>query len=152
MRSTLGAMVAVSATVVILLTSALASFDVWNRHALEAILPSSDAAGALIVDRSIDLGAIIRSSWLAGFLWVGVVVLPAAVLVKHLASRVLMRLAGAVIVSALSAVAFCSFQTIHSFQPPSIFLLVGGVIGVVGFGVALWAVPPNTSFERTRER
>jgi hypothetical protein len=153
MLSTRGATVSVAATVIILLAIALVSLAAWQRHELETLSPgTSKGAGVVTIEPTTDYVPLVLASGVAGLLWVALVIIPTAFAARRFASGVSTHLIAAAVVGALSALAFCSFRPAHSLLPLAVFLLIGGAIGLAGLGVALRALPPNKSLERTREK
>jgi hypothetical protein len=153
MLSTRGATISVAATVIILLAIALVSLAVWQRHELEALsLSASTGASVVTIERTTDYVPLVLTSGVAGLLWVALVIIPTVFAARRFASGVSTHLITAAVVGVLSALAFCSFRPAHSILPLAVFLSIGGLIGLAGLGVALRALPPNNSLERTRAR
>jgi len=152
-RSTPVVILAAAATVGLLLMAAQVSLSAWDWRSMEALLPSSRSdTGMVITDGSLPVGSVALTSLAQGLIWASLVIVPGASAAKRLSSRASIRLMAVAVVVVLSSVAFCGFRTIHSFAPLAAFLMIGGVIGLAGIGVALCVMPPNKSLERTRER
>ena len=152
MLSTRGATISVAATVIILLAIALVSLAAWQRHELKTLFPStSEGAGVVAVEPTTDYVPLVLTSGVAGLLWVALVIIPTTFVARRFASGVSTHLIAAAVVGVLSALAFCGFRPAHSNLPLAVFLSIGGAIGLAGLGMALRALPPNKSLERTRE-
>jgi hypothetical protein len=129
-----------------------ASLSAWDRQTAEALFPEiSGGAGVARPDGFITTGSVTVISLAQGLIWASLVIVPGASAAKRFSSRVSIRLIAAAAVVVLSSVAFCGFRTIHSSAPLAAFLMIGGFIGLAGIGVASLVLPPNKSFERTRE-
>jgi hypothetical protein len=54
-------------------------------------------------------------------------------------------------VCVLSGIAFALVQGVRDYISPIVIFGAGGVIGLVNIVLVVKLLPPNTSFERTRE-
>jgi hypothetical protein len=131
----------------------LAALNAWEWHEYYAAIPATGGdARAMTMDSSELLGSVAVTSLMQGLIWASLVIVPGASAAKSSIFRSSTRVAVAAAVVVLSSLAFCAFRTIHSVAPLDVFVAIGGLIGLVGIGVALWVLPPNTSLERTRGR
>ncbi len=163
MRSTLKAVVVTGIVVGILLLAATLSLSAWQWHLYDQVQTQQPEGQAVAVARlenpyGLAYTPATKYVWLfagcclVATAWVSALVLPSVTAARQLFTNIVVgRVVSATVVFVVSAIAFSATQYPNSLLPPELIFLVGGLLGLIGFGVMALALPPNKSLERTRE-
>jgi hypothetical protein len=146
----------------VLLSATTLAFKSWHWRLYseaQAIQSASSGADAIVVESTHQIEESVLAYipmfielCAAATFWVVFVVVPSLLVSRRLFAGALARnLVASAIVCVLSGVTFALVFGRNSYILPIATFLAGGAIGLVSIALVIKMLPPNTSFERTRE-
>jgi hypothetical protein len=160
MRRTLKSIMLTALASGALLAAATLALDAWHWQQYseaQAQLARAAAADAVVVENPYQIEL---NTYLMGFVvcsaattfWTVFVVIPTLLASRRVfAGTVVSQVTAAAVVCAVSGITFAFMQGRTPYVSPIIVFGAGGAIGLLGLLLAAKTLPPNTSFERTRE-